>query len=271
MRTPLDFGNGIIAYFEGAASLRTIAAGAVEAGHSGFTSPEFEVVVTENGVADGGSIGTSRTLSRRLRCTVSHDRVWTRKQLQQAFTPGVERTLTCGELSMPYHVEALTFPESLFESARRFTVNLVSPLAFPVGPSLIGMSEVDATTGLEYALEYPIAYDELLSVEVMTLLSQSDVRCPALVTLICSASTSEVSVSINGRRSRIVGSLVAGDVVVFDNTGTTPAVTVNGVNRLSWFDRASEFPALDPGSNLVVLSTPAVISVAWIPLAVGLL
>lgn len=145
MSTPLDFGNGIIAHFDGLPGLMRAEHGFIEKGHYGFTSPTVDINVIENGIGDGGTIGTIRATTRKMRCTVTHNALWTRRQIQQAFTSKVLRTLSTDLASMPYYVEELAFPDSLSESRYKFTVTLVSPLAYPEG-ELHQLSDTQAVT-----------------------------------------------------------------------------------------------------------------------------
>lgn len=131
--TPINFGNGITADFEGVPGVTLDTGGRIEKGHYGFLAPTVEIDITEHGIGDGGTVGTIRATSRKMRCTITHRALWMRKEIQQAFTPGVLRTLTTDLGTMPYYVQDLEFPESLAEARYKFTVAIVSPLAYPIG------------------------------------------------------------------------------------------------------------------------------------------
>lgn len=119
----IDFGNGITASTDGLPGILR--------GHVGLDVPDIELAISENGVGDGGIVGPSRSKTRRMTVPVIHDRTWTRSEIARAFTPGVERTLSSPLGSMPYYVEALSFPSDDIAASHKFTVTLTSPLAYP--------------------------------------------------------------------------------------------------------------------------------------------
>lgn len=151
----LDFGNGI--------ATDDVTSGIGEPS-TGLDVPEFEVPVNENAVFDGGSIGGSRTKCRRMVIQVIHEKVWTRRQIMRAFTPGKERVISSALGSMPYFVEDLIFPLNMEEAEREFTVVIVSPLAYPRGGVLTSEGQpymlhtVYSHAGDSYARKVP-AYE----------------------------------------------------------------------------------------------------------------
>lgn len=405
MSLPMDFGNGFIAHFSGLPGLiADSGAGRIEQGHYGFTSPTVEIAVTEYAIGDGGSFDGSRATSRRMRCTVVHREAWTRKQIQQAFTPGVQRTLSTALGSMPYYVEELLFPESLAESRYKFTVSLWSPLAYPLGAALsasieggggyaaegtritqatdsgtatftpdigdliirqtfpgfsgmltaleytvktapsnptawrVGLARIDGTTmvtmltvganvaigvqkatfpypisvsaaqvyalvlqklggavdiGLGYGASNPYAggvgsavigtcdrtnfdlkfkvYGQLPDggTGTVTFSADTDVIADCVVTCTMITPASSLVVFDGVRTTTITGALNINDVVVIDSAART--VTVNGVNRIAWFNRLGDWPRVTPGTNTFTITPAAATSISWQPRLMGLI
>lgn len=267
VETLIDFGNGITCH-----TRLTSGAAHLEPGHRGFHAPELDVTVTENAIADGAIVGGTRALARHLRATISHNRKWTRREILQAFTPGIERVITTALGSMPYVVEApVEFPDSLHESQYRFTVTLVSPYAFPVGAPRSATTTSDAASTLVYPYTYPYQYENASPAEAIGVDSACEVATPARVTLIPTINVSDVTITISGRETRIVGAMTAGQVLIIDPRPASPVVTVNGVNRLAWFDATTDWPELDPGYCEIAASMPAHIVVEWEPRVMGLI
>lgn len=265
---PIDFGNGIVAY----SALHSGAEAYLEKGHRGFHAPELEVIVTENAVSDGGSVGATRALARHLRASISHNRRWTRREILQAFSPGVERTISTPLGSMPYTVEApVEFPESLWESQFRFTVTLVSSLAYPLAGPESASTGSAASGGLVYPFAYPVAFDGVLASETLGVVSECEVVTPVKITAVLNVDADEITFTIGGRQTRVAGALTAGDVLVIDPTPSSPVVTVDGVNRIAWFDASTEWPSLDPGYSEISSSVLAVMTIEWEPRVLGLL
>ena len=266
----IDFGNGIRCL-----NKTRLGWAALARGHFGFDLPEVEVAYTENGVLDGGTIGATRAKVRHFRGTVLHRGYWTRDEIRLAFLPGVERTISVGTRAMPYYVEELTFPDGR-EGDYSFTLGLVSPLSHPVGPEEVLL------LGSSSDLEYPIEYDEdnsdslndgiefsaIESVTTASVTNTGDLAAPCAVELILGTSCSEFDVSINRRITRLSGEFTEGDEVVID--ATTKQISVNGTSALSTFERATVWPELDRGVNLISLTVASTLVVRWQPRFVGL-
>lgn len=264
---PIDFGNGIVCYTHIHGN-----DAALEQGHRGLHAPDLDVIVTENSEGDGGVIGSSRALARHIRCTISHKAKWTRREILQAFSPGVERTISSPLGSMPYVVKApVEFPESLHEAQYRFTVTLASPLAYPEGDPLYASTGSEAGGGLTFPFEYPFEYDTAAASEVIGVESGCEVPTPVRITLIPSVDASEISLTVGSRETLIEGEITAGDVIVIDPTPSSPVVTVNGTNRIAWFDASTEWPSLDPGYSEIESSVLAQMTIEWRPRIMGLI
>lgn len=154
----VDFGNGVIVYTDASPGI---------VGHSGVDEPDFEVATMQNSVTDGGTVGATRLPMRVVTFRVVHDKVWTKAELVAAFSPGVERTITTINGSMPYYVAApLSFPERRARAEKEFTVTILSPLACPEGDTLTATFEGGTGSGWgaeEVVVSHTTAdgYDEL--------------------------------------------------------------------------------------------------------------
>lgn len=126
----IDFGNGVTASTDLADGLPLIVSA------SGHDVPDVDVPVAENGLLDGGVVGTPHVNARRMTFRVYHNATWTRFALMRLFTPGVERTISSTRGSMPYYVERLSFPDPPAQSEVEFIVSIVSSLAYPEGSTL---------------------------------------------------------------------------------------------------------------------------------------
>ena len=138
----IDFGNGITCDTEGPSD--TCPAGLL-AGDSGLDAPDVELSMTENSNLDGAVYFGSRVPGRRMVLPVGHELAWTKRELQQAFTPGVLRTISTELGSMPYYVERLMFPKLESEARRAFSVRIASPLAYPLGAVLESLASTTYT------------------------------------------------------------------------------------------------------------------------------
>lgn len=274
MTTTLDFGNGII--IDGFSS-------GIARGSSGLEVPQYEVPVNEFSLLDGGSVGSTRAKARRMTIKVLHDRLWSRQTISRAFSGGVMRTITSPIGSMPYYVDTLSFPENDLEAEREFTVSIVSPLAFPAGERRY-TSVGSAGGGLEYPYEYPYELDSFITSDYIIVISSTDVVTPAKITATLAVAAADIEfsrpsttkiipgmspITYGGCTTRITGPFSVGDVVVVDSQNHT--VTVNGVNRLSWFDRDKDWFTLVEGANRISSTRLAVLEVEWTPRLMGLL
>jgi len=253
-RPTLDFGNGI-----------TTSRDVIVIAHDGLEYPDVEIASLQNAVLDGGVVSASRAPMRRITLNVWF-RTLTRRQVARAFSPSVTRILSSPTGSLPYVVAAaLEFDDQ--PGPVIAAIPMLSELAYPEGPS--GFIDIGGRSGgLEFALEYPHGYDDFTPAGELIIDSRSDVTCPPAITLELASSASDVSVALNGLTATVTGALSAGDVVVIDSAHW--AVTVNGTDRLAWFDRAGKWPMLEPGPNLLSSSELARIAVVWKPRLMGL-
>lgn len=153
----LDFGNGIVAGGHASDAVRI-------AEHSGLDYPDVEQGLTENAVQDGGVLGAGRAAMRLMRLALDFDSTYTRRAVAQAFTYGVERTLTSTYGSMPYKVIGLGFASGNLTHPLRLLLTIVSPLACPEGDTLTatiaGGDGWDAS-GMLYSYAVADGYDQL--------------------------------------------------------------------------------------------------------------
>jgi hypothetical protein len=103
---------------------------------------------------------------------------------------------------------------------------------------------------------------------------QTDVETDLALSIKMTAAASSLAISDGVRLMTLTGAFADGDIVEVDGSQNT--VTVNGVNRLSWFDRAGDFPKA--GSQLalgydlyVTFSEPVIATARWKPRRMGLL
>lgn len=408
---PIDLGNGMVVY------TRPVAGEAcLEQGHYGLRVPEFDVPVTEHGARDGGTVGTTRASARHMRLSIAHPAKWTEAEIRRLFTPGVQRVISTPLGSMPYYVESLSFPDSLWEGQYRFGVNIVSPMAYPRGVLQAIAAQTDGYTTTTYdtsmsaATSIPVddtgfrtlsqtravtpgdiitdfslnlrvtgaysgasATSELLLVGVdgkpagaatlarftqaitgafgyvgwrgeyevpagvtqlavkvrcavgqaqleamrntngdtyadgaglhrtggatwvfgdgtdtsidwqhrivtqaesastteVRLVSTTELPAYPKVTVTLAANASALTISDGVRTATITGAMTAGDVVILDSDALT--LTVNGTDRIAWFDRDGEFPVITPDTAVITTSVAGTIAVEWYPRLMGLI
>lgn len=277
----LDFGNGIIAGGSASDAYPRLK------GHSGLEKPEIEVMAVEGSMNDGGQLGTSRSTMRRMSVVLDFGTpanlaagIAMRRHVTASFTPKVLRTLKSDRGTIDYVVEvAPTFESENLMAPVVASITLISESAYPHGaPGFVqsgnmAPGESTVTGGAVYPLAYPAIYGnvEYSSTPTGTIYtdSKSDVECGLITRVVMLADAPDVAVTFNEDTCKVTGALVQGDVVVIDSEHFT--VTVNGVNRLSWWERSSEWPVLQPGPNMIVCSRPAVVSLVWSPLLMGLI
>lgn len=241
----VDFGNGVQASTDIADAKPQIVA------FSGADVPEWETPTVESAVRDGGIVGTQRAKMRRMSFRIRHDKDWTRYEVMRMFSSNVERTVSSTLGSMSYQVEALTFPSHLLRAEREFMVVIVSSDAYP-------KAAWESST---------------LATGSGTIDSKADVDCQPTFTCTIGGDTSGVVITTPGCVTTITGAFVTNDVLVVDSAAHT--VTVNAVNRISWFDRTGKFPRLTSGSNTVSVTNSAgggvPTVVTWYPRVMGLI
>lgn len=406
---PIDLGNGVVVY-----TRPTQGQACLEQGHYGLRVPEFEVPVTEYGARDGGTVGTTRANARHMRLSIAHPALWTEAEIRRLFTPGVQRIISTPLGTMPYYVEGLSFPDSLWEGQYRFGLNIVSPLAYPRGAleAVAATTDAYSTTTYDtdmsavtvpaedagyrsiaqtftvtpgdiitdlslrvravgsysgaYARSYivPVAVDgkpdpyaaytsvyqqsigsefayvgwkgefvvpagvtqvalrmrcstsvstleamrnpngdgytggagcyktssawffgdgidttidwqhritkqvEAASTTEVQLTSTTELPAYPKVTVTLAANASSLTISDGVRTATITGAMTAGDVVVLDCDALT--LTVNGTDRIAWFDRDGDFPVINPDTSSITMSVPGTIAVEWYPRVMGL-
>lgn len=264
--TRLDFGNGVWADTTGGES-------GIGKDATGLEVPDYDVASSENTVLDGGTVGGSRAKMRRMVIPVEHNRLWDRRDIMRRFTSGPVRVLSSDlGCSMPYVVARLSFPDSLIEARRRFTVVALSPLAFPEGGPRQASTPPAAGGGLTYPKVYPIHYNSLPAATSLGLESGSESPfTPCCITLVMAVAAADVAITIGSRTTTITGALSIGDKVEIDSRVSPHTVLVNGVNRLAWFGKTGKFPMLEPGYNLVAWTRNAIVTVEWSPRMLGLI
>lgn len=130
------------------------------------------------------------------------------------------------------------------------------------GNSSGGDTTIDWTTIIGVAQ----AATTLTSTEIASL---SDVDCPAVFTIGVGSPASAVTLSDGTRTATLTGAFSANDVVVIDTDNHT--VTVNGTNRIAWFDTSGGWPILGRGNTTLSLTPASSLSVQWRPRYLGIL
>lgn len=261
----LNFGNGVLAGGSSRDAVRLV-------DHSGLDYPDVDVPINENAVVDGGSVGRARAKTRRMSVKLDFKRSGlTRAEVTRLFPPGAVRQLSSARGAMPYYVDGAVGFESpsIVGAAGKVTVPMVSPLAYPLAAQRL--VDTGTTGGATFPLSFPLGFDVMNSPTSNSIVVESggDVASLPLIIATLETSVSSLSVLVAGRTTTIVGALSAGDVVAIDSAAKT--VTVNGVNRLSWFDREGRWPVLLPGLNEVSTDVLSRIVVSWAPRVMGLL
>jgi len=254
-RTKIDFGNGIV----------TGQGGVVLQKKSGFHFPELENAETEYAMGDGGVLGISRGKMRLMTVLLAY--TGGTADMARAFSPNIERRLTTSKGWIPYKVHEF-IPADDPLSDRMATVVMKSQLAYPLGEPQTYLGGTGGEGGLLFPFVFPAFFESIEPIESMEIHSLSEVICDCRVTAQLNVPASLFTITINGRVTRVEGELSIGDIIVIDSATST--VTVNGVNRLSWFNKASDFPQLDAGFNYVDIDQYARLTLEWTPRLLGL-
>lgn len=260
--TLLDFGNGFYADTEDMPFIKL--------GHSGLDMPQFEVAVTENGVSDGSTIGSTRAKGREMIVPIEHGGLWgSRREIARAFTPGIERILSSEFGSMPYYCRGVVFPDALLDT--NCTLELVSEHAFPLGEPKSVSAGSEPTGGRIYPFTYPYSFESVEAADAISTMSECDVRTPVRIAITTTLAADDLVLTIGEKQTRIVGPFQIGDDIVVDATTDTPTLTVNGVNALGSFDVTTDWPAIDPGFVTIACSVISYLTVSWRPRVLGLI
>lgn len=243
----LNFGNGVVAGGHSTDSVRI-------KGHSGIEFPDVDLPSDENSLLDGGVVWGSRAKMRRMTVALDFGESMTRREIAAAFAPTEERLLTSARASIPYWVERLSFGRENLNDPQTVSLTMLSSDAYPEGTE---HEELDLGPGVSFE-------------------TYSEVDCWPVVTVTADASGQVLTVTSDAGLTTVSavdasGTIDASSVVVIDST--EHSVTVDGVDRLDWFDRSGVWPKLSAGSNSITAAldgAEVVADVEWRPRLLGL-
>ena len=227
----------------------------------GFSNVNNEINSSKSIYQDGETENSSTLSSRYI--TVQGEYLVTniqegRNKLIRVFNPKLKGILTYNEGTFSKTIEcrpeSSPFITKLQGATFSFIINLYCPNPYWRDISISDEEMVTWTGGMTFPLSLPTEF-AMAGERIINIINNGDVATPITLEISGTATNPKITNTLTGEYIKVNRTLVDGDTLIITTEFANKRVEQNGINVFNYIDLNSTFFSLNPGDNVIELTT----------------
>lgn len=231
--------------------------------YDGYATPDFEQVIQNSGMGDGGVLQSTRITPRYLNLTFEILSDAQRDEIIRIFSPRKVFThiITRGDITrqIVVHVDGLSIYQETVYARQRVTLSLIAPDPYFYSMDDYGRDVAKVTPQFAFPLVFSpsiiAGYSD--TEQDVELTNEGHDTCGLRIRIIANNDCSNITITKTdtGEYIRFTGNLLQGQVLEISTVPKQKYARLNGVNVMARIDRRSTFFSLNTGLNHITYNT----------------